>query len=208
MDDQGVRDYFNFDDADLIANRNGKLSEKQRKKLVKADKDAKKYSLPGALFFFAIASIFPIVFIPMAISAWQEQDYGGAGVSLIGPLVWVLVWGGVGYVFLRSFFDDKHSISKITIKKVEGPVHFESRKAKPGENVQYNLEIGKVKLDVVEDHLRSAMPEGDAYAIYCYKFKDVTGNHVLSAEWLTKGAVESAPQKPPDEKAAGQGQIA
>jgi hypothetical protein len=123
----------------------------------------------------------------MAISAFRQQDTDGASGDLIGPVIWVLVWGGIGYAFLHSFFDDKHSVSKITIKKVEGPVQYVALKSKPADNVQYSLHIGKSKLEVVEDHLRTAMPEGDNYAAYFYKFKDGTGNHVLSAEWLSKG---------------------
>ena len=187
MDDQGLKDYFIFDDADLTANRSGKLSEKQEKKLAKQDKDGKKFLIPLALLFFAIASIFPIVFIPLAITAFRQNDTGAAVGNLIGPVIWVLVWGGIGYAFLHNYFDDNHALSKIAIKKVEGPVQFVALKSKPGDNVQYTLHIGKSKLEVVEDHLRTAMPEGDTYAVYYYKFKDSTGNHVLSAEWLSKG---------------------
>ena len=120
MDDQDIKDYFIFDDADLDANRNGKLSEKQQKKLKQQDKNAKKFNIPAAIFFFAIASILPIIFFPMAISSWQQHDLGGVFGSSIGSLVWLLVWGGIGYFFLNSFFNDKHSISKITLKKWKG----------------------------------------------------------------------------------------
>jgi hypothetical protein len=189
MDEQGLKDYFVFDDADLVANRSGKLSEKQKKKLVKQQKEANKYSLPLAAFFFAIASIFPIAFMPMSISAWQQHQIAEALLNLIAPLIWVTIWGGIGYFFLYSFINDLRSISKINFKKEAGPVHFEDKKSKPGGNLQFILYVGKVKLEVVEDHLRTAMQEGDTYTVYFYKIKGSSGNHVLSAEWLSKGEV-------------------
>jgi hypothetical protein len=62
MDDQALRDYFEFDELDLATNRNGKLSKKQQEKLVELDKGSNPILIGLALFSFAIASIFPLVF--------------------------------------------------------------------------------------------------------------------------------------------------
>ena len=55
------------------------------------------------LFFFAIASIFPITFIPLGISAWQENEIGAAIGSFFAAGVWALGGGGLG-VFLMKLF--------------------------------------------------------------------------------------------------------
>jgi hypothetical protein len=59
-------------------------------------------SLVG-LFFLGLASIFPIVFFPMGMDAWQNHDIGGALGSFIGAGVWALAWGGIGIVVFFGF---------------------------------------------------------------------------------------------------------
>ncbi len=50
------------------------------------------------LFFLGIASIFPLVFFPMGIEAWQAHEYAGAIGSFFGAVVWAVVWGGIGVI--------------------------------------------------------------------------------------------------------------
>ena len=54
------------------------------------------------LFFFAIASIFPIVFIPSGITLWHEHEIGQAIATFFGAGVWALAWGGVGVLLMIS----------------------------------------------------------------------------------------------------------
>jgi hypothetical protein len=42
MDDQKLKDIFKFDEGDLLANRSGNLSEKQKNEIVKRRKEWKK----------------------------------------------------------------------------------------------------------------------------------------------------------------------
>lgn len=67
--------------------------------------NAKKSKLAAfmvALFFFGIASIFPLVFIPMGMDAWQMGEYGGAIGAYFGAAIWAIVWGGIGALILFS----------------------------------------------------------------------------------------------------------
>jgi hypothetical protein len=172
MDDQALRDYFEFDELDLTTNRNGKLSEKQQGKLVKLDKGSNPILIGLALFFFAIASIFPLVF--RRVNA--------------GTVIWVLIWGGLGcYTLYCILFPSSTPIAKITVKKVEGPIHFVAMNSSRYAEVEYSLRIGKEKLEVVDHALRDIMKDGDIYAIYFYNPNDGTGNHVVSLEYLSKG---------------------
>lgn len=52
------------------------------------------------LFFFAIASIFPIAFFPMGIQAWQSGEYVGGFFAFFGATVWAVIWGGIGWIIL------------------------------------------------------------------------------------------------------------
>lgn len=52
------------------------------------------------LFFFAIASIFPIAFFPMGIRAWQAGQYVAGFFAFFGAVIWAVIWGGIGWVIL------------------------------------------------------------------------------------------------------------
>jgi hypothetical protein len=68
-----------------------------------ASRGASKTSvIVAGLFFFAIASIFPLVFFPMGVEAWQARQYAGAIFSFLGAIIWALVWGGIGWIILFS----------------------------------------------------------------------------------------------------------
>jgi DNA-directed RNA polymerase subunit RPC12/RpoP len=58
------------------------------------------------LFFLGIASIFPLVYIPIGIDAWQSNEIGGAIGAFFAAGIWAIVWGGFGcfiFYFLVSF---------------------------------------------------------------------------------------------------------
>ncbi len=58
----------------------------------------------AGLVFLGIASIFPIVFIPMGLASLQQSDIGGAVGSFIGAGVWALVWGAIGFLLIYASF--------------------------------------------------------------------------------------------------------
>jgi ribosomal protein L7/L12 len=63
------------------------------------------FALFGAgLVFLGIASIFPLVFIPMGIASLQQNDIGGAVGSFIGAGVWALAWGAIGAALIYWSF--------------------------------------------------------------------------------------------------------
>ncbi len=76
MEDQALKNYFHFDEGDLQANRNGQLSDRQRQMMLAGQKSDRRWSLVGGLGcgvgLLAIASIFPLVFIPMGLTALRE----------------------------------------------------------------------------------------------------------------------------------------
>jgi hypothetical protein len=53
-----------------------------------------------SLFFLGIASIFPLVFFPMGMDAWQVHEFAGAIVAFVGAIIWAVIWGGIGVVLL------------------------------------------------------------------------------------------------------------
>jgi hypothetical protein len=172
VDDKALQEYFFFDGADLNANRNGRLSDKQLKKLKEDDKGASKFVVIAMLVLFGIASIFPIIYKQITLEV----------------ILWVVVWGGLGsYCLYCLLFPAATPVSKIVLKKAEGPIKFVAMDASNNNEIEYNLRIGKVKLQVVSNDCTELMKNGDVYAVYYYDLKDGTGNQVTSLERLADG---------------------
>jgi hypothetical protein len=194
MYDPALQEHFHFDDADLVANRNGALTEKQKQKLIRDNKSSKTFGIGcgiGALvFFLAIASIFPIVFIPLGLHTMQEGDMGGAIGSFIAAGVWALVWGGIGvgaaFFGLTSGTADR---SKVILKKVVGPINIvgvqrESGGEHPHTYIDHELHIGHEQFDV-DENVAGMMMQGDLYAFYFIQNMDGTGKSIMSLERLS-----------------------
>jgi hypothetical protein len=195
LDNQALMDYFFFDEADLSANRSGKLSEKQAEKLTKAEKEAKGTIYIISLFLLVITLVYPFIalVIPMAQAALQGRVYSTVGVDLFTPGIWVLCWGIIFTLSLIGVFNNAGSLKKIQFKQVVGPLRFVVVGGGRGSAVEYEIHVGKVKLDVVSDDCTQLLTKGDTYAVYYYFFKDGTGNHILSLEWVAAPQTRQAP---------------
>ena len=171
MDDQALRDYFDFDDTDLAANRNGEYSKKQKQKLVKQNKDNIKASLKTGAPLLAIAVILLLVTIIFS----HALGLGG----VIATIVLMLLCGGFAYLFLLSAYKDrKADISKeITkVKKVEGPVRISE--AVHGRGAFLHVRGKNWEID---DKGADTIHQGDIYAVYCNG-----DGELLSLEWISK----------------------
>ena len=193
MDDQALRDYFKFDEADLTANRNGTLTEKQKQKLIQDNKSSKRFGvgcgIVGALFFLGIASIFPFAFIPLGLHTMQGGDMGGAVGSFIAAAVWALIWGGIGIgIAIYGFKSAFENRSKVVLKTAAGPINLVGVEH-TGEHghtyIEHELHIGKEEFDVDED-VAGFMMQGDPYAFYFIENTDGSGKNVMSVERLSK----------------------
>ncbi|MGD0004716.1 MAG: hypothetical protein ABSE06_10860 [Anaerolineaceae bacterium] len=169
------------------------MTEKQKMKLVQENKSSKQFGIGcgigSALFLFAIASIFPIVFIPMGLASLHEHDMGGATGSFIAAAVWLLVWGGFGIVAIvwgiQSGTKDR---SKVLLKKTVGPINLVGieRTGEHGHTyIDHELHIGQEEFDV-DEKVAGFMMQGDLYAAYYIENMDGSGQQVLSVEHLSK----------------------
>ena len=114
-----------------------------------------------------IASIFPIVFIPMM---WEtrEQIVPLLGIGC-GVLVWVVVWGGIGIALIRGAFKPP----SLELASVSGPVNIVGVERRTGGNnsstyTAYELRVGDQSFDV-DAELGNHIMQGDQYAIYYIK---------------------------------------
>jgi len=190
MEDQALKNYFHFDEGDLMANRNGQLSPKQQQALVSDQKSGRLWGVVGGfgcgLGLLAIASIFPIVFIPVGLASLQSHEAGGAIGAFIGAGVWALIWGGIGVFALWSGFSsivDKPT--PLTLQRVAGPVNLVGvERTSGGEHhhtyIQHELHIGGQEWDV-DSSLAGYIMQGDVYAVYFVVDEGIQSLERLSA---------------------------
>lgn len=196
MDDQGLRDYFKFDQTDLDANRSGKLSEKQLKQLIAENKTSNKIRIgagivSGLLFLALVASV-PILLTPAGIATWQNGNRGGAIDFWVVAFVWALGWGGIGilkiFPLLFNRYKDKN---KLTLRSVSGTVKLAGggwTNSHGAVNIDHYMHIRKEKFLVDED-LDKCMKQGDSYTVYFVENKS-GDQQILSVECLEPAGPE------------------
>lgn len=167
-----MKDYFKFDEVDLEANRKGEYSEKQKRKLVKENKDSSDASLKIGLPLLAIA----ILLLLATIIYFKSLGLGG----VITTIVLLLICGGFAYLFLFSAYNDRKvdNSKKITkVRKVEGPVRISE--AVHGRGAFLHVKGENWEID---DEVADTIHQGDIFAVY----SNVDGE-LLSLEWISKG---------------------
>jgi len=187
MDDQKLKDIFNFDEGDLQANRSGNLSEKQKNVIVKRRKDWKKTGVnySSVLIVIGLGIIIIDAVIAYLHGAFPHLDLGAV---ITGAVLAVL---GVLWLYLTLTGENgKTDLSNDMVKKAEGPVNIikaERTRTSGGSGgstehyYAYELHIGEMEFDV-DGSLANVMMQQDEYAVY---YDDRNGK-ILSAEFLSK----------------------
>src|SRR5258706_1607714 len=162
MEDQKLKEYFKFDEADLEANRQGRFSEKQQACLIENDKKIQRRWGWRSIPFLLIAGLGPV----LALSA---GDFFGWDWKIMWGFVWTGLWGGIGLVMLIS------SLSKtkpLVLAKATGKVNIVRDRSYRSSNHTHisslRLHIGRQAFDIEED-LVDVMMQGDEYILYYEK---------------------------------------
>ena len=191
MSDSELPNFFKFDHSDLTANQNGKLSAKQEKRIKETEKSTSnifRYIGIG-LILLNICVVGGIVSSIMgdgfSFSTAPTDDIIGLIFAIVFPtliigiFVWVMFW------IASSKID-------YSLQKVEGEVNFvkveKQESYKSGSSTsyrtvqQYELRVGKIKFEDVDEELLNMIKEGDTYIFYYTKdTKDI-----LSCEFIKK----------------------
>ena len=175
MKDDQIKAYFAFDEADLLANRNGQLSEKQSKRVKETDRFAER-------FIFTLFFVFLISGIIMGAFAIYARDNIGLWIGTI-ILLLLAAWC---YRGMRTEVDD-------TVQKVRGEVNFVKVEAKTGSITApaaqrmtvsgYEMCVGSEVFKNINPALIEFM-DGKDYTVYFTK----TTRQILSVEKLFGGA--------------------
>jgi hypothetical protein len=169
MKEDQIKAYFAFDDADLLANRNGELSESQSKRVREADRFAERFIF--ILFFgFLISGIFVAI-----LAIYTRNNIG----------LWI---GTVILLLLAAWlFRGIHTDVDDTVQKVQGEVNFVKIENKTGSGTVpaaqrttvsgYEMCVGSEIFSNVNPALIEFM-EGELYIVYFTK----NTRQVLSVE--------------------------
>ncbi len=174
MKEDQIKGYFAFTDNDLTANRMGKLSDKQNKKLKENDDFAQKFVL-GMFLIFLLTGLF------IGYRAVTQMNN-------IGLWVWTVV------LLLISgwFFRGVRTTVDNTVLKTQGIVEFvkvEKKTGSPTDPSSSRMTVSSYEMHVAGDVFGNANPaliehmQGDEYIIYFTK----ATKQILSVEFVSKG---------------------
>lgn len=197
MSDPRLMKLLNFDEAELQANRNGRISEKQKARLAQAEKSQKGCALAGGVLLFVVALAgvgIALAFVPAIIN---EDRAAAITVGAAFGCFWPLLWGGIG---LRSA---RHAFAKmeVKVKKAEGPINvvkvirqeYNTSTKTHSEYSVHELHVGRRIFEVDAD-LADVMMQGDVYAVH---YADIniedSEDPILSAELLPQASASYPP---------------
>ena len=168
-----IRGYFGFDEADVFANRNGKFSTKQKKKLREVDQWTNRFILILAIMVL-LGAIWSILATVKSGDSWSDW---------ILPVILLAITGWL-FSGMRKKVDD-------IVEKTEGVVNFVKVESRTGSVT--DLEIDRITVHSYEMrvggvHFSNANPaliehmQGDVYAVY---YTNST-QQILSLEFISK----------------------
>ncbi|MFT3891628.1 MAG: hypothetical protein QM730_08355 [Anaerolineales bacterium] len=170
---EALKEFWKFDDADLAANRNGQLSEKQRTFLVGEHKSQKNVYLGVGgvllLLFLGIPALVLSRILPAGGSSLTDSLTSGSGVIRIIPIIVILIVVVIIYAVRAGKQADivvKRAAGKTTYswgtKRVRNP----GNSARPYDDVRVlHLSLGEKKFEVHND-LQEIIRESEEWMIY------------------------------------------
>ena len=170
MDDQRLKKLFQFTETDLSANRQGRLSAGQLKRLAQQAQAEQKSARESAVILFAVAAVGLALGLLFAFTA--PSTGSRLFLVLLLGVLWPLAWGGRAVKILR----EARSLKENQLQTTRGPVHI-VRHGDPSGEVEYTLQVGGSEFDV-DGNPSGALSEGEECVVYALK---ATGT-ILSVE--------------------------
>ena len=181
-----LQDFYEFDDADLEANRNGRMTDKQTQMMAIRNRNFRRIGYLGGGFFLFIALLALCLWL-MAFALWSLTNTWagflggtvGAGIGVVG--------GAIGATLLLRYRLSRGN-GKFVFKKTEGPVavekiHTSSSGTASRGFTEYHMTIGGVEF-VLDDELVHIIKNGELWAFYYLDFQNGLEGLILSAEQM------------------------
>ncbi len=192
MSDLELRNYFEFSEGDLAANRAGRFTAEQEARARLGDGFAKPFFFWGGVFLFLIAGYFTYTMLTESTNgSWKLVNSSALANNVIGL---IMLWGALGFLAFKAFrIAASSSKPEYFVQKAQGKVNFvkvEARVARASSNgpryrteEQYELRVGRTAFEDVDGELLNIIEEGDIYAFYFVK----DTQDILSCEFISKG---------------------
>jgi hypothetical protein len=193
MSDIELQNFFDFNEDDLTANRECMLSLRQKKRIKEAERLGTRLFVGTGivLILIAVGNAYGVILSAMkqglSISTASQNDIVGVAIviGIPGLLLGSLAWGSFKIAASKVNHSVQQVRGKVNFIKVEKTF---SEKRPNGSMLYrtakvYELRVGKVSFDNVNQKITGLIEAGDIYAFYYTKdTKDI-----LSAEWIAKG---------------------
>lgn len=181
MNEEQIKGVLVFEDEDLIANRAGRLSEKQTQRIRQADLFADRLLLALSLIFLA-ATVFMGV---LAFFATNNAGLWIAAVLLLGISIWL--FRGARTEVDDSVQSAQGEVDFIRVEKQTGSVN--DPEAQQRRLTGYEMKVGDEVFPNISPALVECM-QGGRYAVYFTK----TTRQILSVESVPDGNVSAQPK--------------
>lgn len=161
MSNEGLQGYFHFDEADLSANRNGQLTEKQTQRLQQGSGISKSLRVIFGLLMLGLSiglAVFTIALIPQ-ITNTTERIIWPIFLGFFAVLTTIL-----GFFFLRGVFRK----TNLVVEKAHGSVNIvavQKTDHRSNHYTSHELHIGEETF-LVTSRLANILKQGDPCTVY------------------------------------------
>lgn len=171
MDERRLRKFFHFTEDDLLANRRGRLSEHQKKRLSQRAKAEQASARSSAIILFAVAAAG--LAIGLIVGSVAPTRTARILIVLLMGIVWPLVWAGKGVKIRLS----ARKLQEPRLRELSGPVHI----TRYGDE-EHGLQVGQLEFDL-DGNPSGVIVEGDDYTIHYLEATE----EILSVEYVMRG---------------------
>jgi len=170
MDERRLGKYFHFNEFDLHANRNGKFSENQIKRLTAAARTEQKSARDSAMILFGVAAAGLIVGLIVGFLA--PTLFSRILILLTMGVLWTFVWAGRAFKIIR----EARILQEPRLAHVSGRIHLERA------DDDYVLQVGQMEFDL-DGNPSGVIIEGDGYTVYYVEATE----EILTMEYSSRG---------------------
>ena len=179
---RALRNFYDFNDDDLEANRQGRLSQKQLDIINSVSKERRMLAYGIGAFALVIGIIILAVVLFAVLLLWATHDWNKGAVSGISAgVIGSLALFGVAAFFMRLLL--KKANARYTLRTTRGGVHLTkvNVRARTRSYQQHQMQIGDA-LFVLDDELVGHIKEGEIYAVYYLDYQDGSEGIIQSLE--------------------------
>lgn len=158
MDNQKIREFFNFNEADINENRSGRISqaqmEHQKAKSAIMQKNGRKLSVIP--FIIAAAGVALSVLGATSAKGYDKEFFS----AIRFGLVWGLLWGGMGVYLLKP----SKILTERKLKSQSGRVRL-TTSGNVQDGIEYQLHVSDHAFEV-DENLSGYIVNGELVTVY------------------------------------------